>query len=342
MTLPRLDIAVNEAGLVLPPETDLCWLFPPAFTSSAHLPPAGVKIVSPDAAVSGAYRSAGYDVGRTPEGPFGAVLVQVPRAKQLARALIARACALAAQEGGVVIVDGAKTDGIESLLRACRALVPVSGVVSKAHGKLFWFHTTPAFAAWNLPEQQRTEDGWITAPGIFSADGLDPATALLRGALPPTLGPAVADLGAGWGALSAAILQREGVGEVHLVENCARALDCARANLSDERAVFHWSDATTWQPPTLFDTVVMNPPFHTSRSADPALGNAFIATASRILKPGGMLWMVANRHLPYEAALQSAFDDLVLLGEDTRYKLFCAKQPAHKRAKRPSTRVRSR
>ena len=52
----------------------------------------------------------------------------------------------------------------------------------------------------------------------------------------------------------------------------------------------------------------MNPPFHTSRAADPALGQGFInPQLARNLTRNGNLWMVANRHLPYEVTLNETF-----------------------------------
>ena len=56
--------------------------------------------------------------------------------------------------------------------------------------------------------------------------------------------------------------------------------------------------------------MIMNPPFHQGRAAEPDLGAAFIAAAARILKPHGRLMMVANRQLPYEAALDAGLPAL--------------------------------
>jgi len=130
---------------------------------------------------------------------------------------------------------------------------------------------------------------------------------LLASALPVKLGGKVADLGAGWGFLAAEVLKRPGVKKLDLVEAEADALDCAKVNITDPRARFHWADATTWRPETLLDVVVMNPPFHKGREADPALGAAFIRAARRMLAPSGELWLVANRHLPYDAVLSDNF-----------------------------------
>ena len=79
-----------------------------------------------------------------------------------------------------------------------------------------------------------------------------------------------------------------------------------------------------------FDTVVMNPPFHTGRAGDPGLGRAFIAAAAGHLKPHGQLWLVANRHLPYETDLAALFRECKDVGGDNRFKILCASKPARK------------
>jgi len=146
--------------------------------------------------------------------------------------------------------------------------------------------------------------------------------------LPGTLGAHVADLGAGWGYLSTQALERSDLLTLHLVEADHIALECARQNVVDPRAVFHWADATRWQAPEPLDSVLMNPPFHAGRKGDPAIGRAFIAAAARNLAPRGVLYMVANRHLPYEAELSRLFGRVDSLGNDTRFKVLVASRPA--------------
>ncbi|RYI05251.1 MAG: MFS transporter, partial [Acetobacteraceae bacterium] len=129
------------------------------------------------------------------------------------------------------------------------------------------------------------------------------------------------------GFLASEILKRPGVRKLDLVEAEADALDCARVNVTDPRARFHWADATTWRPETLLDVVVMNPPFHTGREADPALGAAFIRAARRMLAPSGELWMVANRHLPYEAVLSECFLEVRDAGGTNGFRVIHAIKP---------------
>ena len=57
------------------------------------------------------------------------------------------------------------------------------------------------------------------------------------------------------------------------------------------------------------------------------LGAKFIATAARALKPEGELWIVANRHLPYEQVLEEAFMEKRLVVQEGSFKVLWAKGP---------------
>jgi 16S rRNA (guanine1207-N2)-methyltransferase len=259
-----------------------------------------------------------------PSPPYAAAIVCLPRSREAARALVAKAAAEVAP-GGWIAVDGQKTDGIDTALKDLRSRVELSGSLSKAHGKLAVFPAGPDLSDWRAAPLQR--GSFQTLPGVFSADGPDRGSELLAQTLPERLLGKVADLGAGWGYLSAEILKRPGVKRLDLVEAEADALTCAQANITDPRAWFHWADATTWRPETLLDAVVMNPPFHTGRAADPALGAAFIRAARRMLAPSGSLWLVANRHLPYDAVLSECFLDLKDLAGDGAFRVIHAQKP---------------
>lgn len=273
----------------------------------------------PDAAE---WSSRGYTVVQSVPGDrFDAAVVYLPRSRQLARDRVARAIGVASR----VLVDGQKTDGIDAMLKEVRRRVPVAGALSKSHGKVFWFDAeAESLSDWRAGPH-RIDGRWHVAPGVFSADAVDPGSALLAAAVPAHLKGRAADLGAGWGFLAATALERcAGISEFHLVEAHATALDCARRNVRDPRARFHWADATDWTGAMDLDAILMNPPFHAGRAADTGLGRAFIASAARLLRPGGTLWMVANRHLPYENVLRANFGEVTEFGGDNRYKLLRA------------------
>lgn len=322
----RLPLALE--AIELAGEGTVAVMHPAVGSDLSALPQDRVLVISPLATVCTHFEGRGYSV--VAEAPdtvrFAATVVCLTRARAEAQALVATAMA---QTDGPVIVDGQKTDGADTMLKALRARVAVNGPISKSHGKIYWCNSGADFSDWAQGPVLQSEGFW-TAPGVFSADGVDPASALLVEVLPEKMVGTVADLGAGWGYLSAHILTRD-VATVHLVEVYDMALQCARHNVTDPRAEFHWADATQWEPSVSVDAVVMNPPFHVGRNADPSLGRAFVAAAARVLQPHGALWMVANRHLPYEDALAAHFAKVVDLGGDARFKLVRAERPRRTR-----------
>jgi len=169
---------------------------------------------------------------------------------------------------------------------------------------------------------------FITQAGIFSSDHIDPGSQLLADHLPANLHGIVADLGAGWGFLSHAALRHcPKIKRLDLFEADSRALACARKNLANhERELhFHWHDVTTGLPGT-YDAILMNPPFHTGQTTDVDLGRAFLTTAAAALTRGGRLFLVANRQLPYESALDSLHLTWRTHAENKTYKLLFAEK----------------
>ena len=330
MFTERLSLALSDGDLTLPASGRIAVFAPRVPLGGSPLPQDRVQVITGFKPDFDAFTAAGFACARAAEGPFAMAIVCLPRSKAQGRALLAKACAVTAP-GGQIVVDGQKTDGIESMLRDLRALDVRPMVLSKAHGKMLWFAVTALPADWHAQGQRPVEGGFVTAEGVFSADGIDPASRLLADSLPDKIGAHVVDLGAGWGYLAARVRVRDTVQRLDLVEADHTALDCAQANVTDPRASFHWADATLWRPDRAADTVVMNPPFHTGRAADPDLGRAFIAAAAAMLTPQGRLWMVANRHLPYEAALAQEFKDVTELTGDNRFKILLAARPSRPR-----------
>jgi 16S rRNA (guanine1207-N2)-methyltransferase len=167
--------------------------------------------------------------------------------------------------------------------------------------------------------------GLWTQPGVFSWDRPDPGSLLLMSALPPLAGRG-ADLGCGVGLLARALLAQPSVTHLDLVDVDRRAVEAARRNLDDPRTEVHWADARNAPELSGLDFVVMNPPFHGGGFEDKALGQAFIRRAHQILRKGGVLWLVANRHLPYEGVLGELFSKVTLKGDRSGFKIYEARK----------------
>lgn len=327
MSDARLALAIEEAG-GLPAAGRVLVFRPGRDADLSMLPRAGAEVVTGFRPDFDHWQSAGWQTVRAPvDEPAAAAVLFLPRARAHWHALMHEAARLT-RPGAPIWIDGQKADGVDTALRDLRARARVIVAVSKAHGRAIAIENpgAAAFAGWQA-ETTLAAPGFVTRPGVFSADGIDPGSALLAAHLPVELGKRGADLGAGWGWLAGQVLTRPGIGELHLVEAEADALDCARENITDDRARFHWDTAEGFTPDRKLDFIVTNPPFHQGRAADPALGLAFIEAARRLLSPGGRLWLVANRTLPYEAALARSFAAVEQLAAEGGFKVFEACRP---------------
>ena len=195
---------------------------------------------------------------------------------------------------------------------------------------------------------------FISRPGVFAWDRVDPASQLLADHLPADLRGRAADLGAGYGYLSVELLQRcPGIASLDVYEAEARALDLAKRNLADAAARlplrFLWQDVAPGLSEQ-YDVIVTNPPFHAQQgAARPDIGRAFIAAAAAALVPGGRLWLVANRNLPYELELDANFGSVRIVTQQQGFKIIeavkgaaAAPTPAAPRSEHKKRRAPSR
>ncbi|MEM6385067.1 MAG: methyltransferase [Pseudomonadota bacterium] len=320
MLSTRLTLLLADGSFEVAGDGTAAVVGPPVGTDLSILPKNRVEVVQRYFPDHKAFADAGFATKVAPEGPYSLSILALPRAKHAARSLIAT---LRPLTSGHLIVDGQKTDGIDSLVKDLRKHADVTEVISKAHGKLCVIEGGD-FTDW--VEAEMEVDGFKTGPGVFSADRIDPGSAALIAALPKALTGHVVDLGAGWGVLAHAALER-GATSIDLVEADHVAIEAARQNIRKPNARFHWADARTFLPETPPKHIVCNPPFHAARAADPTLGQAFIKNARSILTRNGTLWLVANRHLPYERTLDEAFASVTTLVDTAGYKVIRAERP---------------
>jgi 16S rRNA (guanine1207-N2)-methyltransferase len=238
--------------------------------------------------------------------------------------------------GGLIVVAGGKEDGIGSLRKRVGELVPLDGQMPKHHGAAFWFRrperAAVLLAALRAGNGETIVEGrFRTLPGMFSHDRVDAGSRLLAQSLHADLSGQVADFCAGWGFLAAEILGRApAVGSLDLYEADFESLEAARANLAATglavRKRFFWHDLIGEPVSERYDAIVMNPPFHKTRAADPLIGQGMIKTAAAALRRGGRLFMVANKQLPYEATLGSLFADYSEVVRNGAFKVLSARR----------------
>ena len=264
---------------------------------------------------------------------FPIVLVSVTRNRMETTSNLGIALSLL-KPFGKLILEGSKKNGIEPALKTLSDIIQAETILSKSHGKVGLFiapNIIPSIVTnWldKASELQITKD-YISAPGFFSAKQIDPASKELAITFQGKLYGKIADLGAGWGYLSAeAIKSCPKITSISLFENHYGALSVAEKNIESPKAQFLWTDVTKELfERRLYDFVILNPPFHSSRRPEPNLGITFIKKAVEILLPKGKLWLVANRNLPYEDVLKKSFSTVEQIKVSNYFKIICASHP---------------
>lgn len=163
--------------------------------------------------------------------------------------------------------------------------------------------------------------------GLFSYRKIDPASALLLDYLPSELKGKVADFGCGWGYLTQNLLNRHsGITELTAIDDDVRAITRMQENITDPRLKMLHADIIADALPISLDAVIMNPPFHIHGAENRTIGLSFIERAAASFKKGAMLYMVANRHLPYEMTLNKLFTKVEMLVDKNGFKVIAAKK----------------
>lgn len=277
--------------------------------------------------------AAGFATTARLEGAFPCGLLLLTKHKAENRANIARAWDLL-EPGGILLCCGANSLGAGSHEREVERVLGLAGSLSKHQARCFWVvkdnRPRPSeLAEWAESAQPGPVEGCglVARAGCFSSDHVDRGSRLLLDCLPDGLAGRGADLGAGWGYLSAEILRRfPDITAIDLFEAESLALEDARTNLGgEERCAFHWADVAAGLPKCEpYDWIVTNPPFHEGRKADPSIGQGFITAAWKAIRRRGKLFLVANRTLPYEAELRRRFREVTLLKEAEGFKVYLA------------------
>ncbi len=273
----------------------------------------------------------------TPSGPFDVVVVKVPKTlafleEQLA--LVRPAIDDSTLLVGAGMVKHVHTSTLDIF---SKVIGPTVTSLAKKKARLILPTLDPAIEIpAPAPTRYATESGveCVNLANVFSHGKLDIGTRLLLEHLPkPADGSDVVDLGCGNGVLGTSLALTYAGGSVTFCDISHAAIASARAtwdaNLgSDDRSQFYASDLAADVADGSIDHVIINPPFHDQHVVGDETAGRMFVEAKRVLRDGGEVRVIGNRHLGYHKRLRSIFGNLETIASNPKFVVLSSQKQA--------------
>lgn len=167
---------------------------------------------------------------------------------------------------------------------------------------------------------------------VFSRDSLDIGTRFLLQHLP--INPAYQefiDLGCGNGIVGVSIARQLPEANLCFVDESFMALASAKQNFTsalsaNRSAQFVAADCLNGFAPNSADCVVCNPPFHQQHTVGDHIAWQMFQQAHKVLRVGGELRVIGNRHLNYHLSLKKLFGNCRQVASNAKFVIFSSQK----------------
>ena len=173
----------------------------------------------------------------------------------------------------------------------------------------------------------------VNHAGVFSRQKLDIGTRFFLEHLPEAQQDvSIIDLGCGNGALGIHIAKANSQARLHFVDESYMSVMSAKeswlANGLDDRAQFTANDCLNDYPLHSADIVVCNPPFHQGTTVGDHIAWRMFQQSHDVLKKGGELRIIGNRHLSYHTKLKRLFGNCQNVSSNNKFVVLSARKKA--------------
>lgn len=216
-----------------------------------------------------------------------------------------------------------------------RLIGPTQPSLAQKKSRLIFAELDPGLSIPPNPYPHRYKlehsDYWISNhANVFSRDSLDIGTRFLLQHLLP-MGDAldIVDLGCGNGVVGLMLADRLPKARLRFVDESFMAVASAKENFAnafgDQRqAEFSVGDCMTGFAADSADYIVCNPPFHQQHTIGDQIAWRMFRQAQEVLRPGGELRIIGNRHLNYHLSLKKIFGNWQTVAGNNKFVIFSA------------------
>ncbi|MFI3188764.1 50S rRNA methyltransferase [Crenothrix sp. D3] len=180
--------------------------------------------------------------------------------------------------------------------------------------------------------QLENTDYWLSNhANVFSRDRLDIGTRFFLEHLPikPNVTDII-DLACGNGVVGLIAAERNPTATLHFIDESFMAVASARTNFQrafgeQRTASFQIGDGLSDFAAQSADVILCNPPFHQQNTIGDQIAVQLFKQAKNVLKKGGELWVIGNRHLNYYQDLNRLFGNCTVVASNTKFVIWRAK-----------------
>lgn len=159
---------------------------------------------------------------------------------------------------------------------------------------------------------------------VFAKDHLDIGTRFLIQQLKKCPSSKhIIDLGCGNGALGIMVQRYQPRADLHFIDESYMAIASSKHNYQIEnpttKASYTISNCLTHYTNEKPDLILCNPPFHQAHSMGDQIAWEMFKQSYEILKKGGELWIIGNRHLAYHVKLKRIFGNCKIIATNKKF-----------------------
>jgi 16S rRNA (guanine1207-N2)-methyltransferase len=160
---------------------------------------------------------------------------------------------------------------------------------------------------------------------VFSRASLDIGTRFLLEHLPQHKNAQdIIDLGCGNGVVGLILAKKHPRAKLHFIDESYMAIASARQTFKlafkdRSNATFKVNDALSGFNPATADLIVCNPPFHQQNNINDQTAKRMFKQSRVVLRKGGELWVIGNRHLGYHQILKRLFGNAEVCAANAKF-----------------------
>ncbi|MDP3878609.1 MAG: methyltransferase [Methylobacter sp.] len=160
---------------------------------------------------------------------------------------------------------------------------------------------------------------------VFSRDSLDIGTRFFLQHLPARQDACdIVDLGCGNGLVGLIAAERSPAATMHFIDESFMAVASAKDNFQrafsgQREATFAVGDGLMAVESASAELILCNPPFHQQHTVGDQIAVSLFKQSRRVLRKGGELWVIGNRHLAYANDLNRLFGAHSVIAANSKF-----------------------